>query len=87
MSPRRLLGDLRQGMADNDQGRLRMAAHTIKASANDFGAARLAAICQELEDLGRAGTLDAAKEPLGRFEAEYPFGVQGAGARDRSVPR
>jgi signal transduction histidine kinase/CheY-like chemotaxis protein len=66
----RLLGELHAG-AEGDPKRLRMAAHTIKASANDFGARRLAGMCQELENLGRAERLDGASEAVDGFEAEF----------------
>ena len=48
-----------------------MAAHTIKSSATDFGAGKLAGICHELEQLGRAGSLDGAPELVAAVEAEY----------------
>ena len=67
----RLLRDLQQAIAAEDAGRLHLAAHTIKSSARDFGAGRLAAICQELENCGRAGRLEGATERLWRLEAEY----------------
>ena len=66
----KLVADLRQGAAEGDPRKLRMAAHSIKASARDFGAGRLAALCQELEDLGRTGRPDEAQALLGRVETE-----------------
>ena len=66
-----LLADLRTGLAEGDPKRLRMAAHTIKSSATDFGAGKLAGIRHELEQLGRAGSLDGAPELVAAVEAEY----------------
>ncbi len=63
--------DLRQAVAEQDARLLRMAAHTLKSSARDFGAIRLAMVCQELEDCGRSGQLTGATERLRRFEVEY----------------
>ena len=66
-----LLHDLQQAVAEQDARLLRMAAHTLKSSAKDFGAARLAMVCQELEDCGRSGQLTGAAERLRRLEVEY----------------
>ncbi|MFN7952301.1 MAG: response regulator [bacterium] len=45
-----------------DANALARAAHTLKSSSAFLGAARLASLCRELEALGRAGTLDAARD-------------------------
>lgn len=56
----RLFEDLRAGAA-GDADRLRIAAHTIKSSAGDFGATALAEHCTELERLGVNQTLEGAE--------------------------
>jgi HPt (histidine-containing phosphotransfer) domain-containing protein len=58
-------------MEVGDAPGLRMAAHTIKSSANDFGATTLARLCQDLEDMGKDGTLAGAGELVEQVEAEY----------------
>ena len=50
----------------NDLDALRIAAHTLKSNARDFGAMRLSALCAELEQDCRSGTL---ADPLSRAEA------------------
>ncbi|MFZ1428953.1 MAG: response regulator [Geminicoccaceae bacterium] len=67
----RLLSDLQHAVLAEDSQRLRLAAHTIKSSARDFGAVRLAVLCQKLEDCGRLGQLTGATELLRQFEVEY----------------
>lgn len=64
-----LLGELRAAAADGNAAKLRLAAHTIKASARDFGAARLAGLCQELEDLGHAGRVADSGTAVAELEA------------------
>ena len=66
-----LLEDLRRGVEAGDPARVRLAAHTMKSSAKDFGAERLAEMCGELESLGQAGLLRDALGKVARTEAEY----------------
>jgi len=66
-----LLNNLRQALGQGDAAELRRAAHTIKSSSNDFGATTLAELCQELETMGKAGTLDRAAELVAQAEKEY----------------
>jgi HPt (histidine-containing phosphotransfer) domain-containing protein len=66
-----LLNNLRQALGQGDAAELRRAAHTIKSSSNDFGATTLAELCQELETMGKAGTLDRAAEVVAQAEKEY----------------
>jgi HPt (histidine-containing phosphotransfer) domain-containing protein len=54
------VGELQRGAAANDQVLVGRAAHTLKANALTFGAARLASVCQETEAAARAGDLSAA---------------------------
>jgi CheY-like chemotaxis protein len=67
----RLLETLRGALADAEAQRLRRAAHTLKSNGRLFGAARLAALCQELEAMARAGSLAGAVELVARIDAEY----------------
>jgi HPt (histidine-containing phosphotransfer) domain-containing protein len=50
---------------------VRTAAHTIKSSSNDFGATRLAELCQRLQEMGKASALEGAAELAAQVEAEY----------------
>jgi HPt (histidine-containing phosphotransfer) domain-containing protein len=66
-----LLENLEQSISKDDAAGLRMAAHSLKANAADFGATILANLCQELEELGKAGQLDGAADYTNQIQAEY----------------
>jgi CheY-like chemotaxis protein len=67
-----LLVELRRSLEAGDAGGLRRSAHTLKSSSRDFGATRLAEWAQELEAMGKAGTLDGAQDLVTQIEVEYP---------------
>jgi HPt (histidine-containing phosphotransfer) domain-containing protein len=50
---------------------LRRGAHTLKTHGRTFGAGALADLCQRLETLAAAGTLDGAGELVEQIAAEY----------------
>ncbi|MGA8477234.1 MAG: response regulator [Chthoniobacterales bacterium] len=50
---------------------LENAAHKLKGSSTNLGAARLRDLCQQLEKLGREGSLRAAPELLASIEEEF----------------
>jgi CheY-like chemotaxis protein/HPt (histidine-containing phosphotransfer) domain-containing protein len=62
---------MRDGIRDGDANGLRLAAHTIKSSSANMGAAQVAALAKELESIGRAGTTEGAKPLLVKLFAEY----------------
>lgn len=66
-----LLARLHQGVAQGNAAEVRAAAHTIKSSSQDFGATRLAELCQTLENMGKASRLTGAAELAAQVEAEY----------------
>jgi len=66
-----LFTQLRQSVEQGDAAALRMAAHTIKSSSNDFGATTLAELCRELEEMGKNGTLEGAAQLVAQAETEY----------------
>src|SRR5438034_175749 len=66
-----LLETLRGALEDADAQRLRRAAHTLKSNGRVFGATRLAALCQELEAMARAGSLAGAGELVALVDEEY----------------
>ncbi|MBN8629521.1 MAG: response regulator [Rhodobacterales bacterium] len=55
-----LVDRLRAAAAAGDADAMRRAAHTLKGSATDFGALGLAALCRDIEALGRAGEVAEA---------------------------
>jgi CheY-like chemotaxis protein len=66
-----LLTTLRQASEKGDAAGLRLAAHSLKSNAADFGAMRFSNLCKELEQLGKAGTLDGAIALVEQVEVEY----------------
>jgi HPt (histidine-containing phosphotransfer) domain-containing protein len=50
---------------------LRLTAHTLKSSGNDFGATQFAQLCQQLEDLGQSGRLDGSESLVEQISLEY----------------
>ena len=56
----RLIADLERAAAASDPGGLQRAAHSLKSSSANIGAARLAATARQLEAKGRSGDLSGA---------------------------
>jgi len=67
----RLLGGLQTALAEGDAKEFRRSAHSLKANAATVGADALAQTFQELENIGDAGDLDAAKEKTAAAERTY----------------
>ncbi len=65
-----LLDDIRQAVARGSADAVRMAAHSLKPSAADFGATDLHRLCLEMEELGKAGSLQGIEEKLNMAVAE-----------------
>jgi PAS domain S-box-containing protein len=65
-----LIAELHRAVAQSSPQQLRRAAHTLKSSAQ-LGAIPLAALAEQLQDLGDAGTLEGAPDLITRLEAEY----------------
>jgi CheY-like chemotaxis protein len=66
-----LVAALQDAISRGQASAVRQAAHSLNSSSAAVGAVSLAALCKELEDLGRANTLTTAHTLLGRLEAEY----------------
>ena len=69
-TPRHLQA-LRQAMTTRDADSLRRIAHGLKSASANIGAARLAAACRDLEQLGRSGSVDGAAPLLADMEREF----------------
>ena len=67
----RHLAALRQSLAGSDAEGLRRIAHSLKSASANIGAARLAALCRDLEQLGRAGRVDGAAPLFADMEGEF----------------
>ncbi|WP_455833650.1 response regulator [Pseudarthrobacter siccitolerans] len=63
---------LQAAVADGDGPALVQAAHALKGSAANIGAAAVAGLCAELERLGRDGTPGGGDAALRRLETELP---------------
>jgi CheY-like chemotaxis protein len=67
--PQRLI-DLRDSIRDGDHGLLQRAAHTLKGSMRYFGAAKAYDLADELESMGREGTVPETTQTVETLEAE-----------------
>ncbi|MCC2972193.1 response regulator [Massilia sp. IC2-476] len=67
----RHLATLREAVEGMDAGSVRRVAHSLKSASANVGAARLATLCKELEQLGRADTVDGADRILADMEHEF----------------
>ncbi len=59
---------LAAAVANGDHEELSHEAHSLKGASSTFGARRLAAVCLELEQAGRAGDLDRARALIPQLE-------------------
>jgi signal transduction histidine kinase/DNA-binding response OmpR family regulator len=66
-----LLSRMREALDNSDSTALRLTAHTLKSSGNDFGATEFAQLNQQLEDLGRDGRLDGTAVLVEQIATEY----------------
>jgi len=67
----KLLEGVRGAIEGKDATALNRAAHSLKSSSGNLGAKVLAAICSELERMGRSGTTEGAAARLTSLEKEY----------------
>jgi CheY-like chemotaxis protein len=68
----KLLAAMRTATEAGDASGLRIAAHSLKSNAAQFGALHLAELCRKLEHLARDGALTGASDLLAQAESEYP---------------
>jgi HPt (histidine-containing phosphotransfer) domain-containing protein len=67
----RMLGDLRDAVAQDDADRYRRAAHSLKSNANTFGAFSLAHLAREAELTGMQGAADADDAVIVAIQAAF----------------
>jgi signal transduction histidine kinase/DNA-binding response OmpR family regulator/HPt (histidine-containing phosphotransfer) domain-containing protein len=65
------LSTLRRAIDGMDTGDVRRIAHTLKSASANVGAEALAALCKEMEHLGRADTTEGADSLLTNMEREF----------------
>ncbi len=58
-------------LGSTDPEEVRRAAHTLKSNAATFGAGGLEALCRELEELAKTGSLDGSPELTSRIGLEF----------------
>ncbi|HUQ93863.1 MAG TPA: response regulator [Bryobacteraceae bacterium] len=80
-----LLTRLHHSLETAQPGSLAQAAHSLKGSSASMGARGMAAICAELEKIGRAEDLGPAPNLLTRLESEFQR-VSAAFLRERHAP-
>ncbi len=66
-----LFASMQQAITSGDAPTLQRASHSLKTGSANFGALAFAAQCKELEDIGKAGMLDNAKEKYSQLQAAY----------------
>jgi diguanylate cyclase (GGDEF)-like protein len=62
---------MHEAVASRNAQVLADSAHSVKGSAMNFGANKLANLCRKLEELGRSGSIDGATELLQSVASEY----------------
>jgi CheY-like chemotaxis protein len=67
----KLMQGIKEACATGDPAKLRSTAHTLKSSSASLGAEALAAICKELEDMGRINNTEQAASTLSVLQLEY----------------
>jgi len=65
------LTSLREALRDNNAAELASAAHALKSSSGNIGAAAVRDLCTELETIGRSGAMDTAAAKVAELESEY----------------
>ncbi len=66
-----LLDTLQEAVTQGDAAALERAAHSFKSGSSFVGASMLAALCEELEDMGRLHAPTNVATSLTKIEAEY----------------
>lgn len=67
----KLVADLRHGAAAGDAAVVRLAAHTLKSNAAEFGAVALRDLNRALEQAAKKGVFDGAAEQVAAIEQEF----------------
>ena len=65
------LADMSTAINQGDAQSLHEAAHTLKSASGNVGANGIADLCQQLEVIGRGGSIDGTKEIFTQLQKEY----------------
>jgi signal transduction histidine kinase/DNA-binding response OmpR family regulator/HPt (histidine-containing phosphotransfer) domain-containing protein len=68
----KLLVEMKAYFVAGDAAGVRRIAHSLKSNGADFGATGFSALCKELENLSKNGSLEGAAGLVGQIRAEYP---------------
>ncbi|QIN80288.1 response regulator [Rubrobacter marinus] len=79
------LEGIREAAAKGDAHSLERNAHTLKGSSQNMGATRMAALCAELQEAGRADDLSRAPELMDLLSAEFEL-VKAELDEERAAP-
>jgi CheY-like chemotaxis protein len=66
-----LLSAMRTAVAEGDAQKLKASAHSVKGAAANLGARTLAALCAELEKIGRDGSVQGTEALLAELEPQF----------------
>lgn len=66
-----LLADMREGVAAGNAPPVRLAAHSLKSNAADFGATRLRDLCRELETAAKSESVTGRMDLVAEIETEF----------------
>jgi CheY-like chemotaxis protein/HPt (histidine-containing phosphotransfer) domain-containing protein len=69
----KVLSEARAALGANASPQLARAAHSLKGSCSNFGAERMRAACQRLEEFANRGVLEGAGELLDAVESEFSY--------------
>jgi CheY-like chemotaxis protein len=72
----KLVAELGKGVGSGNAGAIQLHAHSLKSSSARLGALLLAALCHELEEMGRNSTLEESNGVLRKLNTEFHYIVQ-----------
>ena len=67
----RLIGKLRHAVTNGDPEAVKAIAHTLKGSCSNLGLVQMAHTCKDLDEVGRAHTVEGADALLAQLEREF----------------
>jgi HPt (histidine-containing phosphotransfer) domain-containing protein len=74
-SPKQV-AELGKGVGSGNAGAIQLHAHSLKSSSARLGALLLAALCHELEEMGKNSELDECSSVLRKLNTEFHYIVQ-----------
>ena len=81
------IDDIRSAATEGDMMRLTLAAHTLKGSSAQVGAAELSELCDQLENIELGTTPHLARGLIGKLESRFSDACSVLVAQLRGLPR